>query len=98
MIEINLLQFIGILLFCLPPKLPPIHPCLPRNYWKNYIREMSHLPLPSHFRWNRSILKPNVTIRAYSFRMDRSTRIIDYHLKGCMEGGFLKISTSVNYY
>jgi hypothetical protein len=26
--------------------------------------------------------------------METSIRIIDYHLKGCMEGGFSKITTS----
>jgi hypothetical protein len=26
--------------------------------------------------------------------METSTGIIDYHLKGCMEGGFLKITTT----
>jgi len=26
--------------------------------------------------------------------MKTSTRIIDYHLKGCMKGGFLKITLS----
>jgi hypothetical protein len=28
--------------------------------------------------------------------MKTSTRIIDYHLKGCMEGGFLKITGPSN--
>jgi hypothetical protein len=26
--------------------------------------------------------------------METSTGIIDYHLKGCMEGGFLKITST----
>jgi len=33
-------------------------------------------------------------IKGYSFGMKTSTRIIDYHLKVCMEGGILKNTLS----
>jgi hypothetical protein len=42
-------------------------------------------------------LNPDVSIRTYSFQIDRSTRIIDCHVKGSFEGGFLK-TTILAYY
>jgi hypothetical protein len=33
-------------------------------------------------------------VKAYSSQIGKSTRIIDYHLKDCVEGGFIKMKST----